>query len=449
MFRYIVCVLSLAPSALAKLSLDRTDRVVQATVDNGEQNEEVATITDTGAVIYHQKNGATIYHRKKPHYAISATEDEKRDESQDVYMRIETPADTQNNPNVDGLLRQESNTLPTIMPTIYHLKSDAAHRLSDAAHNANEAASKNKYLLILAFFTILITALAVGLQRRGAVSDVMTTSVLGSLLLLLMFIPEGYVYVLLPPGMGTNLYVVTQLGVIIVCSRMLLKEPLVSEVCFGFLFCVVGSVLTSVQHPQHVKSVAQDDLRALSFLIVLTFIVVLLCVSEGNVRYSHKSIQTTYLPFMGALLNSISHLCLVLISVMAPFMSTSWSISAISNYVHSPHVVTWGILMLFAALGNFSILTVSTRIQTLSSFFPRYFAYSMFLNEIETWFVVQDLDQISLLRFSASSFGMVLIMIGCFIITKSSADKKKAKNAFVPWDKFLVSGIGMNSSNGF
>jgi hypothetical protein len=35
------------------------------------------------------------------------------------------------------------------------------------------------------------------------------------------------------------------------------------------------------------------------------------------------------------------------------------------------------------------------------------------------------------------------------ILSKSSANKKPAKKALVPWDKFLVSGIGMNSSNGF
>jgi len=247
---------------------------------------------------------------------------------------------------------------------------------------------------------------------------------------------------------------VTQLGVIIIFSRMLLKEPLVPEVCFGLLFCIVGSVLTSVHHPPHVKSIAQDDLRALTFLIVLMFIVVLLCVSEGNFRFGQKalqnqSIQKTYFPFMAALFSSISHLCLVLLSIMSPFVRSTGTLSAVSHYVHSPHVLTWGVLMIMSTLGNFSILTISSRVQTLSSFFPRYFAYSMFLNEVETWFVVQDFDTVSLWRFSASSIGMVLIMIGCFIITKSSANKKTTKKALVPWDKFLVGGIGTNSGNGF
>lgn len=67
----------------------------------------------------------------------------------------------------------------------------------------------------------------------------------------------------------------------------------------------------------------------------------------------------------------------------------------------------------------------------------------MFLIEVQAWFIVEDITKITFVKFMSSTVGMLLVMLGCYIVAKSRSGKEDPK--FIPWDALLVSKLGRMS----
>lgn len=194
------------------------------------------------------------------------------------------------------------------------------------------------------------------------------------------------------------------------------------------------------------------------FLVVLLLTIAILCSTEiavgaritgGREQIKEAlALQKNYLPVTAALFMSIAHLCLVLTgALLAPFgPSGTWD-SFAYYWRSSPLAFGWATVMLLGFVGNFCSVLHSARVQELNDFFPRYLSYCMFTSEIQTWLVCEDMTTMSLWKMSTSGAGLLLILLGCYIITAKPSLTNNEGPKFVPWDKFLVNRMHLRTCN--
>jgi len=330
-----------------------------------------------------------------------------------------------------------------LVPTIYQIEPVAEKWGKDTLEILKDTMRKFRGEIAMGFIAIIITSLAAILQRRGQLARVSELTYLGSMLYLIQYLPDSYFYFIMPPGVG-NIYLFAELGLILVLSKIFLKEHFDPLIILGILFCFFGSCTSSMNEPSHTHKMGWSDLRILMFLVVLMMAVAVLCAMENVVHLSVNSehtlqgmhAQKSYLPAMGALFMTISHICLVLIHSVAPYAPSDPS-AAIHYYSHSPQAVGWSLVMLLSIIGNFSSVLLSSRLQELTDFYPRYFSYAIFLTVIQSWFFIEDFSQVFTWQLATSISGLFLSMIGCFIVDDALERKHQPKD-FIPWERLLV-----------